>query len=138
MELYNNSNGVLTQIKENPFKLEKILQNIIEKNLKKLFALTLVKSEYAIQNRRFDTLAFDEKNKSFVIIEYKKESNVALSDQGITYLGLLLDYKDTFLVEVNERLNKSYKRSEIAWDETRIIFVSPAFTYSNPTSSPPM
>lgn len=69
MSLLQIKNTKLTPLKENEFKLEKDLQNFCEENLTSLLDLTLVKNEFAIERYRFDTLCFDESNKSFVIIE---------------------------------------------------------------------
>ena len=70
MILYTNDKGNLREVKEVPFKLEKHLQKLFEDNLPTILGLTVVKSEFVIKNKRFDTLAFDEENKSFVIIDY--------------------------------------------------------------------
>jgi hypothetical protein len=39
---------------------------------------------------RIDTLAFDDESKGFVIIEYKKDRNFSVVDQGMAYLKFLL------------------------------------------------
>ena len=62
-------NGEIEEIREKEFKLEKELQYICEKNLKILLGLQLVKSEFVIENYRFDTLAYDEENKSEITCE---------------------------------------------------------------------
>jgi len=59
----------LEYIKEKPFKLEKEIQELTEHNLKLIFGLDFVKSEFALNNFRIDTLAFDYESNSFVIIE---------------------------------------------------------------------
>lgn len=50
----------LQYIKENPFRLEKEIQDLTESNLKTIFGLEFVKSEFALNNFRIDTLAFDK------------------------------------------------------------------------------
>lgn len=74
MILYNNTSTKLNQVKEKPFKLEKDIQNIFEKNLQELMGLELVKSEFTIKNKRIDTLAYDKQSNAFIIIEYKRVS----------------------------------------------------------------
>jgi len=118
----------LTPLKEIPFKLEKEIQNLFEQNLKTLTGLTKVKSEFTIKSNRIDTLAFDEESKSFVIIEYKRDRNYSVVDQGVSYLNLMLEYKADFIIEYNESLNKYLKREEVDWSQTRVVFVSPSFT----------
>lgn len=90
--------------------------------------LTLVKSEFTIKNKRIDTLGFDPQSKAFVIIEYKRDRNSSVVDQGFTYLNLMLQNKADFILEYNEGLKKYIKRDEVDWSQTRVAFVSPGFT----------
>jgi len=59
MANYSITSGKLEPIKENPFELEKEIQTLTEMNLKLIFGLYFVKSEFALHNFRIDTLAFD-------------------------------------------------------------------------------
>ena len=127
MILYTNDKGKLKEIKEIPFKLEKGLQNIFENNLSNILGLTFVKSEFSIKNKRFDTLAFDEENKSFVIIEYKRDKSSSVIDQGFAYLHMMLENKAEFVLEINERCNRNFKREDISWEQTKVIFVASTF-----------
>lgn len=120
--------GKLILISEIDFVLEKDIQNICENNIRELFGLEIVKSEFAIKNFRIDTLAFDSKSKSFVIIEYKKDKNFSIIDQGYAYLALLLNIKADFILEYNEQSKISLKRDDVDWSQTVVIFVSPSFT----------
>ena len=122
------SKNILKQIPEDSFKLEKDIQNLIETNLKEMFNLEFIRSEFTIKNNRIDTLAYNSESKSFIIIEYKRERNFSVIDQGYAYLSLLINNKAEFIVEYNERRNQSLKREEIDWSQTRIIFVAPSFT----------
>jgi predicted transport protein len=90
--------------------------------------LEIVKSEFSIKNKRIDTLGFDPQSKAFVIIEYKRDRNSSVVDQGFTYLNLMLQNKADFILEYNEGLKKSIKRDEVDWSQTRVAFVSPGFT----------
>jgi predicted transport protein len=128
MTLYKNSDGLLVEVPEKPFKLERDIQSLFEINLKTVLGLSLVRSEFTIKNRRIDSLAFDEDSKAFIIIEYKRDKNISVIDQGFTYLGLMLENKADFIVEYNEQLKKNMKREEVDWSQTRVIFVSPSFT----------
>lgn len=123
-----NADNNLTIIKEKPFKLEHDIQCIFEQNLEPIMGLQLVKSECSVKNKRFDTLAFDPQNKAFVIIEYKRERNISVFDQGVTYLNLMLQYRELFIVEYNESLHRNLKRTDVDWSQTRVIFVSSDFT----------
>lgn len=63
MSTYKINNEQLTLIKEKPFKLEKEIQNIVERNLQTLLGLDFIKAEFSIGSFRIDSLAFDsEKN----------------------------------------------------------------------------
>ncbi|MGL6132088.1 MAG: DUF5655 domain-containing protein, partial [Fusobacteriaceae bacterium] len=110
------------------FKLEKQLQIFVEDNLQELLDLELVKSEFTVEKYRIDTLAFDNENKAFVIIEYKRGSSYSVIDQGYSYLSTILNNKAELILEYNERLEKNLKRDEIDWSQTRIIFISQGFT----------
>lgn len=128
MTLYALSTGVLKEVQEKSFKLERDIQTVFEQNLQEVMALTLVRSEFTIKNRRIDTLAFDEATKAFVIVEYKRDRNISVIDQGFTYLGLMLENKADFIVEYNEQLKMNLKRDQVDWSQTRVVFVSPSFT----------
>lgn len=118
----------LEYIKEKPFKLEKEIQDLTEQNLKTVFGLDFVKSEFALNNFRIDTLAFDKEANAFVIIEYKRDKNFSVIDQGYAYLSLMLNNKADFILEFNENLDKTLKRNDVDWSQSRVLFVSPAFT----------
>ncbi len=126
--LYANTNGTLREVTEKPFKLERDIQKLFEQNLDTVMALTLVCSEFSIKSRRIDTLAFDDLTNAFVIIEYKRDKNISVIDQGFTYLGLMLENKADFIVEYNEQLKKNLKRDQVDWSQTRVVFISPSFT----------
>ncbi len=128
MQVFLNNNSSLTEVAEKPFKLERDLQTLVERNLKQLMSLTLVKSEFCIRNGRIDTLAYDEQNKAFIIIEYKRDKNYSVIDQGFMYLSLMLENKADFIVEYNERLSKTMKRDDVDWSQSRIVFVAPSFS----------
>lgn len=128
MTLYTNQSGKLKEVKEKPFKLEKDIQRIFEDNLPSLMGLEMVKSEFTIKNKRIDTLAYDAQACAFIIIEYKRDKNISVIDQGFTYLSLMLENKADFIIEYNESLAGKLKREDIDWSQTRVAFVSPNFT----------
>lgn len=128
MTLYNLQNQKLQIIKEDSFRLEKDIQEITEKNLEWIFGLRFIKSEFSLNNLRIDTLAFNNDSKSFVIIEYKRDKNFSVIDQGYAYLSLMLNNKSDFILEYNESTNTNLKRNDIDWSQSRVIFVSPAFS----------
>lgn len=134
MPLFNSNSKleVLNQIKETPFKLEREIQHLVEANLDTLLGLEFVKSEFTIsgsvQQLRIDTLAFDRKNKAFVIIEYKQDKSFSVVDQGYAYLSVMLNNKADFILEYNESRKEPLKRNSVDWSQSRIIFISQSFT----------
>lgn len=127
MYLFKIVENNLEEIKEKPFSKELELHQLCENNLEQVFGLRFVTREFSINNFRLDTLAFDESNKSFVIIEYKNSSNFSVIDQGYAYLSLLLNNKADFILEYKENCNNALKKDEVDWSQSRVIFVSPAF-----------
>lgn len=128
MKLYKIDNTSLKSISHSNFKLEKDIQILIENNIDELFQIQFVKTEFTIRNFRFDTLAFNKETNSFVIIEYKKDKNFSVIDQGYTYLSLLLNNKADFVLEYNERTQSKLRKDEVDWSQSRVIFISPQFT----------
>ncbi len=129
MTLFRIENeDVLEQIKELPFKLEKEIQDLTEKNIGIIFGLEFIRSEFGLNNFRIDTLAYDNDSSSFVIIEYKRDKNFSVIDQGYAYLSLMLNNKSDFILEYNENKKDTLKRDEVDWSQSRVLFVSPSFT----------
>lgn len=128
MQLFQQNKSTLNSLKEKPFKLEKEIQKIVESNLEQISGYRFIKSEFVIKNNRIDTLAFDGENHSFVIIEYKRDRNYSVVDQGVSYLNLMLEYKADFIVEYNESQKQNLKRSDVDWSQSKIVFVAPSFT----------
>lgn len=128
MKLYTITNDKLKSVSPNDFKLEKEIQNLVEGNLDELFNLQFVKSEFTVKNFRIDTLGFDKENKSFVVIEYKRDKNYSVIDQGYTYMSLMLNNKSDFILEYNENCDGTLKRDDVDWTQSKVIFISPQFT----------
>jgi predicted transport protein len=129
MKLYSIQDKTkLKPVSNIKFDLEKEIQVLFEKNLEELFNLQFIKSEFSIKNFRIDTLGYDNENKSFVIIEYKKDRNFSVIDQGYTYMSLMLNNKSDFILEYNENCGGTLKRDDIDWTQSKVIFVSPHFT----------
>lgn len=128
MALYKSNKSKITTIKEVPFKLEREIQNLFEANLKEFLGLELVSSEFTIKDKRIDTLAYDSELNSFVIIEFKRSYNVSVVDQVFQYLSLMLNNRADFILEYNEKMDNTIKRTDVDWSQSRVILVSQAFT----------
>ena len=133
MPIYTISNNKLTAVSEKKIDLEKDIQRITEENLETLFGLVFVSGasnqEFSVraqeQDFYIDTLAFDKSTNSFVLVEYKKDKSFSVIDQGFAYLSAMLNHKADFILELNERLHKNYKKTDIDWEQSRMIFISP-------------
>jgi predicted transport protein len=128
MSLFSIQKGKLRFIEEQPFRLEKEIQDLCEGNLTEIFGLEFVRSQFTINNFRIDTLAFDNQSRSFVIIEYKRDKNFSVIDQGYAYLSLMLNNKADFILEYNENCKNNLKRNDVDWSQSRVVFISPSFT----------
>lgn len=128
MPVFNILDGKLAEVSEIPFKLEKDLQKITEQNMKTIFGIDFIRTEFELNGLRIDSLGFDKQSNAFVIIEYKREKNFSVIDQGFAYLSLLLNNKAEFILAYNENLKANLKKDDVDWSQSRVIFVSPSFT----------
>jgi predicted transport protein len=135
MILFNNTALQLQQVKEKPFKLESEIQKIFENNLQLIMGLQVVRSEFTIKNKRIDTLAYDKQTNAFIIIEYKRDKNYSVVDQGLTYLNLMLQNKAEFILTYNETLTDTLHSKDVDWSQSRVVFVSPSFTENQISAS---
>ncbi len=127
--LYRLNNEKLTAIKQENVSqkyLEKDIQKMTEDNLEEVFGLRFIETEFAVDNLRIDTLAFDDESNSFVIIEYKKIKSDSVADQGLAYLSLMLKNKEAFILKFIEKNGGGIP--EIDWSQSRVILISPKFT----------
>lgn len=128
MALFLQIKNNLDKIKELKFSLEKEIQELVERNLGITFNLKFLKSEFSLDGLRIDTLAYNQETKSFVIIEYKKDQNFSVVDQGYAYLSLLVNKKADFILEYNDVCNDKLRKEEIDWSQSKVIFISPSFS----------
>ncbi|HET6590021.1 MAG TPA: hypothetical protein VFG45_07660 [Candidatus Nitrosocosmicus sp.] len=96
--------------------------------MKLLLNIEFITAEFELQGLRIDSLGFDNESNSFVIVEYKKDRNFSVIDQGFAYLSLLLHNKAEFILKYNETKSSLLKRESVDWSQSRIIFISPSFT----------
>lgn len=128
MKNFSFKENSLNQINEQKFGLEKDIQLLTESNMNKVFGLEFVKSEYSLKSFRIDSLCFDLLTNSFVIVEYKNTKNFSVIDQGYSYLSLLLNNKAEFVLLYNELMDKSIKKDDVDWSQSKVIFISPTYT----------
>jgi len=128
MPVFSNNKGKLELISETQFDLERDVQRLVENNIRMIFNLDFITSEYMLNGLRVDSLGFDRETNSFVIIEYKRDKNFSVIDQGYAYLALLLNNKADFILLYNEKTTKSLKKDDVDWTQSRIIFIAPFYT----------
>ncbi len=127
IKLFTINNGV-TELPSKSAKVEKDLQNLIEKNLEAFLGVRFLKSEYdtgKTHKGRIDSLGLDETNCP-VIIEYKRHVNENVINQGLFYLDWLLDHQAEFKWFVMEKLGKDVAEA-IEWNGTRLICIASDF-----------
>ena len=119
----------MTELDAKGVDVEKSLQSLVEKHLEGLLGVRFLASEYSTgpaHGGRIDTLGVDE-NGSPVIVEYKRNINQNVINQGLFYLDWLLDHKGEFELLVNKQLGPD-DAAAIEWSSPRLICVAGDFT----------
>ena len=98
-------NGRVTEVKAQNFRMEKELQNFVEKNMETLFNIRFLASEVSIEDMRLDSLGIDENN-SPVIFEYKRDSNSSVLAQSLAYLNLVNRHKSDIQIKAMEKFGR--------------------------------
>ena len=127
MNIYSIEENGLLEVSTVAFTNEKEIQSIVESNLKAIFDLEFIATEFPVNNFRLDTLAYDSENNSFVIIEYKNSHSYSVVDQGYTYLSVLLDRKADFVLQYVTKTGIQIGLNDIDWSLSRVIFIAPNF-----------
>lgn len=105
------------------FELEKQLQKLIELNIEEIFGVRLVATEFVVRGEqpgRIDTLGLDYEGAP-TIIEYKRDKNENVINQGLYYMNWLLDHRGDFVVAARDRLEEDV---EINWSHPRLIIIA--------------
>ena len=124
MALFKINGFAVKKITARELDLESTLQQLFEQNLEELLNIVFLAHEYSTSfGGRIDTLGID-KNGSPCIIEYKKNQNDSVINQGLSYLRWLLDHKADF-----EILCQGKKVAiEIDWDSPRVICIAESYS----------
>lgn len=131
MLVFHSRKGELSKVDKQVLN-ESQIQKIVEENLKAIFQLDLVASQFKFEpyNRkslRADTIAFDSSNRSFVIIEYKGGGRSS-SDQGRAYRNSLRDNWAVVLKAYNGKFYTHKNYDDIEWDDTKVLYITPSFS----------
>jgi len=123
MALYKINNLNVAKLSISEIGKEKDIQRLFENNLLTILNVYFLASEYSTSfGGRMDTLGID-KNGAPVIIEYKRNQNNNVINQGLSYLKWLLDHKADF-----ETLCKKKNIDiKIDWNSPRVICVAESY-----------
>ncbi len=120
------SKSALQQVAQSKFASEKILQNLVEKNLDTVFKCRLVATEFstgAHHAGRIDTLALSEDDNP-VIIEYKIVESSDLVNQSLFYLSWIQDHRGDFEIATQKALGP---KVHVDWSDVRVICIAPNY-----------
>ncbi|WP_370234649.1 MULTISPECIES: DUF5655 domain-containing protein [Henriciella] len=127
IKLFRVSSEKIAELEGKAADLEKSLQTQFERNLDALLGVRFLASEFQTSNGgRMDTLGIDE-NGCPVIIEYKRDRNENVINQGLFYLDWLMDHRGDFEVLVRDRLGIPVAET-IEWSAPRLICIAGDFT----------
>jgi len=129
VKLFRLTNGSAEELQGHAVKLEKKLQVLIEKHLETFLHVRFVASEYSTGKThagRIDTLGIDE-NFCPTIIEYKRNSNANVINQGLFYLDWLMDHKAEFELLVQRQFGQE-AAEQLDWSGPRLLCIAEDFT----------
>ena len=123
MALFKINDSTVKKLVARDLDLERNLQVIFEANLEEILNIIFLAHEYSTSfGGRIDTLGID-KNGLPCIIEYKKNQNDNVINQGLSYLRWLLDHKADFeILCQNKKID-----IEIDWDSPRVICIAESY-----------
>lgn len=123
MALFKIGNSKVKKLIAQDLDLERNLQELFEANLEEILNIIFLAHEYSTSfGGRIDTLGID-RNGSPCIIEYKKNQNDNVINQGLSYLRWLLDHKADFEI----LCRKIELDIDIDWDSPRVICIAESY-----------
>jgi predicted transport protein len=128
IKLFQLQGNNVSELTGSAAKIEKSLQEQIEKNLDIYLGVQFLATEYSTgvnHGGRIDTLGIDE-NRSPVIIEYKRSMNENVINQGLFYLDWLFDHKAEFELLVLKTYGKEISNN-IDWYNPRLLCIAGDF-----------
>ena len=129
IKLFRFSEGNAEELAGRSALVERELHDLMEKHMECFLGIRFVAHEYSTGKNhrgRIDSLGLDE-NCCPVIIEYKRQTNENVINQGLYYLDWLLDHQAEFKLLIMERFGKDVADS-IEWSGTRVLCVAGDFT----------
>jgi predicted transport protein len=129
VKLFRVTDGAAEELVHRPVKLEKQVQTLIEKHLEVFLHVRFVASEYSTGKThagRIDTLGLDE-NYCPTIIEYKRNSNANVINQGLFYLDWLMDHRGEFELLAMRQFGQE-TADKIDWTGPRLLCIAEDFS----------
>ncbi|HET7306672.1 MAG TPA: DUF5655 domain-containing protein [Gammaproteobacteria bacterium] len=126
MPVFIDEDGKLRKLSSRAFSKEKELQCLVEANLGELLEMHFLASEYTTTfGGRIDTLAVDYAGAP-VIIEYKRNRNDNVINQGLSYLRWLQAQKVEFFEMLV--LRKLDRKMPVDWKNPRVVCIAEAYS----------
>jgi predicted transport protein len=129
IKLFRIQKDEVLEIEGRSASVEKSLQTQMEAHLEIFLGVRFLATEYSTgktHGGRIDTLGVDE-NGCPVIIEYKRAMNENVINQGLFYLGWLMDHKAEFTLLVMKKFGKE-SSDVIEWSSPRLLCIAGDFT----------
>jgi predicted transport protein len=129
IKLFRVQGSKANNLQGSAFKLEKHLQDNIEQHMDVLLQMRFIASEHPTGKNhggRIDSLALDE-NGCPVIIEYKRNTNTNVINQGLFYLDWLMDHKAEFEMMVLKQFGQKVV-DVIDWTGPRLLCIAENFS----------
>ena len=129
VKLFRVTEGKSEELVAHAVKLEKQLQTLIERHIETFLHIRFVASEYSTGKThagRIDTLGLDE-NFCPTIIEYKRNSNANVINQGLFYLDWLMDHRGEFELLVLRQFGQE-TADKIDWTAPRLLCIAEDFS----------
>lgn len=118
----------LVELRETELDRERVLHDMVEQNIGVLFPkLVVLRREFERDGLRADTVAFDEKRNTFVIIEYKNRRDDKALVQASAYLANMDEFKDSFWRLYFDKTGDA-GTAKFDWDGAYAIILAPEFT----------
>lgn len=125
-----DKSGRLNSLKATAIDKEKELQTLIEQNLNEALDMHFIATEYATTSGgRIDTLAVDV-NGAPVIIEYKRNQNDNIINQGLSYLRWLKAQKSEFfeMLMIKNLGDSTAKDIKLDWANPRVVCIAEKYS----------
>jgi len=129
IKIFSLSGDSVIELEGRSAGIEKSLQTMIERHLETFLGVRYLASEYSTgktHGGRIDTLGIDE-NGCPVIIEYKRDRNENVINQGLFYLDWLMDHKAEFEKLVKGQHGKDTS-DKVMWSAPRLICIAGDFS----------